>query len=57
MFFFTDIKTPENTAARLLEASDLLEALDEEKLSGPLKKIALTLKEDDNPVVILLKFK
>jgi len=57
LFFFTDIKTPENTAARLLEASDLLEALDEEKLSGPLKKIALTLKEDDNPVVILLKFK
>ena len=57
LVFFTDIKTTENTAARLLEASDLLEALDEEKLSGPLKKIALTLKEDDNPVVILLKFK
>ena len=57
LFFFTDIRTPENTAASLLEASDLLEALDEEKLSGPLKKIALTLKEDDNPVVIILKFK
>jgi len=57
LYFFTDIKTPENTAASLLEASDLLEALDEDKLSGPLKKIALTLKEDDNPVVILLKFK
>lgn len=57
LFFYTDIKTPENTAARLIEAFDLIKALNEDKLSGPLKKIALTLKEDANPVVILLKFK
>ena len=40
-----------------LEAFDLVEALEAGKLSGELKTIAEGLKEDDNPVLMVVKFK
>lgn len=40
-----------------IEAFRLIEALEAGLLSGKLKAIAQTLKEDDNPVLMLMKFK
>ena len=40
-----------------LEASDLMEALENDELSGHLKSIAENLKEDDNPVLMVVKLK
>lgn len=40
-----------------LEASDLLEAYEGGKLRGPLKEIAANLKEDDNPVIMIARYK
>ena len=45
------------TAYMKLEAFDLLEALEAGELSGNLKTIAEGLKEDDNPVLMVVKFK
>ena len=46
-----------NTAYMKLEAFDLIEALEAGELSGELKTIAEGLKEDDNPVLMVVKFK
>ncbi len=46
-----------NTAYMKLEAFDLVEALEAGELSGELKTIAEGLKEDDNPVLMVVKFK
>lgn len=46
-----------NTAYLKLQAHHLTEALEEGKLSGELKTIAEGLKEDDNPVLMVVKFK
>ena len=40
-----------------LEAFELIEALEAGTLSGELKTIAEGLKEDDNPVLMVVKFK
>ena len=40
-----------------LEAPDLMEALENDELSGHLKSIAENLKEDDNPVLMVVKLK
>jgi hypothetical protein len=40
-----------------LEAFDLIEALEAGELSGELKTITEGLKEDDNPVLMVVKFK
>ena len=40
-----------------LEAADLVEAYEKGELKGKLKEIAANLKEDDNPVVMLVKHK
>ena len=40
-----------------LEAFDLIESLEAGELSGELKTIAEGLKEDDNPVLMVVKFK
>ena len=45
------------TAYLKLEAFDLVEALEAGELSGELKTIAEGLKEDDNPVLMVMKFK
>ena len=47
----------DNCATVQLEAFELLEALEEGELSGELKTIAEGLKEDDNPVLMVVKFK
>ena len=46
-----------NTAYLRIEAFDLIEALEAGELSGELKTIAEGLKEDDNPVLMVVKFK
>ena len=46
-----------NTAYLKLEAFKLVEALEAGELSGELKTIAEGLKEDDNPVLMVVKFK
>ena len=43
--------------ATRLEAPDLVEALNDGKLRGPLKEIALRLDEEDNPVILIAKYK
>lgn len=50
----TQVKCP-NTVCQLIPCDKLLEALTEGKLKGRLKEIASTLKEDDNPVLMLLR--
>lgn len=47
----------DNCAHYPLEAFDLVEALEAGELSGELKTIAEGLKEDDNPVLMVVKFK
>ena len=47
----------DNCAHYPLEAFDLIEALEAGELSGELKTIAEGLKEDDNPVLMVVKFK
>ena len=47
----------DNCATVQLEAFELLESLEAGKLSGELKTIAEGLKEDDNPVLMVVKFK
>ena len=46
----------DNCAYYPLEAFDLIEALEAGELSGKLKSIAEGLKEDDNPVLMVVKF-
>ena len=46
-----------NTAYLRIEAFDLIEALEAGELSGELKTVAEGLKEDDNPVLMVVKFK
>ena len=45
-----------NTAYMKLDAFTLIEALEAGELSGELKSIAEGLKEDDNPVLMVVKF-
>lgn len=40
-----------------LEATDLIEAYENNQLQGPLKEIAKGLQEDDNPVLMIVRFK
>ena len=51
------VKGYDNSAHYLLEAFELIEALEAGELSGELKTIAEGLKEDDNPVLMVVKFK
>ncbi len=44
-------------STRLLDAATLVEALEDGKLSGKLKEMAANLKEEDNPILMQLKFK
>ena len=43
--------------ATRLEAPDLVDALNDGKLRGPLKEIASRLDEEDNPVILIAKYK
>lgn len=57
MYGFSKIAIGKNRAAKLIKAEDLTEALKNGELSGKLKEIASTIHEDDNPVVMILRFK
>ena len=47
----------EIAACRTLDADQLVEAYKKDQLKGKLKEIASTLDENDNPVVMLIKYK
>lgn len=55
--FFWTISTRKNQVATHFNASELYEAFREDKLSGRLKEIAAAIKEDDNPVLMIITFK
>ena len=48
---------PINMSIQALGASGLIEAYEDGRLSGKLKDIAVNLNEDDNPVLMIIKFK
>ena len=48
---------PNNVCVQSLNITKLCEAYEEGKLSGKLKDIAAKLNEDDNPVLMIIKFK
>lgn len=48
---------PRNTIINILYAENLIKDNEAGKLEGKLKHIASKLKEDDNPVLMLMKFK
>ena len=48
---------PNNTGIIAQRAEKLLKDYNDGKLEGELKEIASKLKEEDNPVLMLLKFK
>ena len=48
---------PRNTAIQYINAELLCQAYKANRLEGVLKEIASILKEDDNPVLMLIKFK
>jgi hypothetical protein len=49
--------TPWNMCVIMIEASTLIEALEKDKLQGELKRIASNLHEEDNPVLMVMKFR
>lgn len=51
------INSPRNTALCRITPERLLKDYNDGKLEGELKEIASKLKEDDNPVLMLIKFK
>ncbi len=48
---------PSGSAVSMLDPLRLTEAHEKGELSGPLAEIAATIKEDDNPVVMIVTFK
>jgi hypothetical protein len=54
---FIDVNIAKNTGAALIEPFQLLEYLEQGKVKGDLKQLAGKLKDDDNPVVMIIKFK
>ena len=48
---------PSNTAVTVLSSAGLKIALERGLLSGKIKDIDANLKEDDNPVLMIIKFK
>lgn len=52
-----NIPLPHNTGIDYIRANRLVKKYKSGKLQGRLKQIASKLKEDDNPVLILIKFK
>lgn len=46
-----------NTACYTIPSSMLIEQLEAGKVHGPLKEIAVTRVEDDNPVLVIVRFK
>ena len=53
---FVSAKTPENTGVCQLDVSYLFEADEAGRIKGELKELLKTLKEEDNPVLMKIKF-
>ncbi|MDR1861044.1 MAG: hypothetical protein LBR06_09025, partial [Bacteroidales bacterium] len=57
MFYIESLASDEaNTAVAMLQTDCLVEQRDAGKLSGKLKELAANLKDDDNPVIMKVKF-
>ena len=54
---FSETALPQNTGLYAIDAVTLITANERDRLSGKLKEIASILKEDDNPVLVYVKFK
>ena len=50
-------RVEKNTLCQFIPAEEIIEANDNGELHGPLKEITKTLKIDDNPVLMIIKFK
>ena len=50
-------RTGKNTLCQFISAEELMEANEKGELYGTLKDIAKTLEIDDNPVLMIIKFK
>lgn len=50
-------RAEKNTLCQFIPAEELIEANDNGELHGPLKEITKTLKIDDNPVLMIMKFR
>jgi len=48
---------PKNMTAELIWPSSMIDAYKKKKLNEDFEKLAITLKEDDNPIVRIVKFK
>ena len=53
----TQYNTDNNAMIKVLQADDLIELYHEEKLKGKLKNVAALLQEEDNPVLMVIRFK
>ena len=54
---FSETILPQNTGLYAINAIALITANERDRLSGKLKEIASVLKEDDNPVLVYVKFR
>jgi hypothetical protein len=54
---FLDIGIAKNMAASLIEAHKIVDSFEKNKLNGTLKQIAEKLDDEDNPVLMIMKFK
>lgn len=57
MFMLSFVNKEGIAFSKILPASDLVEAYQGNKLRGPLKEIAASLNEEDNPVIMIAKYK
>jgi hypothetical protein len=55
--YITQANLQSNIAVQTMSASFLIDSYEDGRLSGRLKEIASNLKEDDNPVLMIIKFK
>lgn len=55
--FITQANLQSNIAVQTMSASFLIDSYEDGRLSGRLKEIASNLKEDDNPVLMIIAFK
>jgi len=46
-----------NVAVSMIQLYTLIDALEEKKLNGDLEKLVASLDEDDNPIIMIVKFK
>ena len=55
--YITQANLQSNIAVQTMSASFLIDSYEDGRLSGRLKEIASNLKEDDNPVLMIIAFK